>query len=237
VCALSYFLESQGIMTTGISLVRENTVSMQPPRALWVSFPLGRPLGKPGDAGFQHRVIQATLDLLNRESGPVLEDYPEDAPEVAVSDSPACPVSFRKADDNADTWTTALSAELQTLTPWYELGKRRRNGRTLVGVSGFSMLDNAEKLGVLLDNESLPIEELSWFKHAIEDTKAFYLEALTAQPGDYNQPEIEEVFWRQTRMGAAIIRFNDRFLAHAELAFIARIIVPRRVIKVINTST
>ena len=37
-------------MTTGISLVRENTASMQPPRALWVPFPLGRPLGVPDDA-------------------------------------------------------------------------------------------------------------------------------------------------------------------------------------------
>ena len=43
--ALSYYLEREGIMTTGISLVRENTASMRPPRALWVSFPLGRPLG------------------------------------------------------------------------------------------------------------------------------------------------------------------------------------------------
>ncbi|MGB1538895.1 MAG: selenoprotein B, partial [Pseudomonadales bacterium] len=60
-------------MTTGISLIRENTASMQPPRALWVSFPLGRPLGKPGDPAFQHRVISAALDLLNRNDGPVLE--------------------------------------------------------------------------------------------------------------------------------------------------------------------
>ena len=83
-------------MTTGISLVRENTMSMQPPRALWVSFPLGRPLGKPDDAGFQHRVIDAALNLLTKPSGPVLADYPEDAPLVALSDAPACPVSFSK---------------------------------------------------------------------------------------------------------------------------------------------
>ena len=38
-CALSYFLEREGLITTGISLVRENTASMKPPRALWVSFP------------------------------------------------------------------------------------------------------------------------------------------------------------------------------------------------------
>jgi len=61
-------------MTTGISLVRENAATMQPPRSLWVTFPLGRPLGAPNDAAFQHRVIAAALDLLTRVSGiPMLE--------------------------------------------------------------------------------------------------------------------------------------------------------------------
>ena len=68
-------------MTTGISLVRENAAAMRPPRMLWVPFPLGRPLGRAGDAEFQHRVIAHGLDLLHRPSGPVLEDYPEDMDE------------------------------------------------------------------------------------------------------------------------------------------------------------
>ncbi|MGE3465240.1 MAG: selenoprotein B, partial [Pseudomonadales bacterium] len=83
-------------MTTGIALVRENAASMQPPRTLWVSFPLGRPLGKPADPAFQHRVIAAALELLARESGPVLEDFPEDAPAPGTENAPACPVSFTK---------------------------------------------------------------------------------------------------------------------------------------------
>ena len=56
-------------MTTGISLVRENAESMRPPRSLWVSFSLGRPLGVPNDSQFQHRVIAAALNLLS-----VIED-------------------------------------------------------------------------------------------------------------------------------------------------------------------
>lgn len=83
-------------MTTGISLVRENAVSMQPPRSVWVTFPLGRPLGKPNDPAFQHRVISAALELLNCDSGPVLVDYAEDAPSIAVDSVPACPVSFHR---------------------------------------------------------------------------------------------------------------------------------------------
>ena len=119
-------------MTTGISLVRENAASMQPPRSLWVSFPLGRPLGKPNDAAFQHRVITASLALLKQESGPILEDFPEDAPEVSIESTPACPVSFAKPKD-ADTWRGRLMSELASLQPWYAMGRRRRGGRTLVG--------------------------------------------------------------------------------------------------------
>lgn len=229
-CALSYFLEWAGLMTTGISLVRENTMSMQPPRALWVTFPLGRPLGKPDDAAFQHRVIDAALNLLTEPSGPVLADYPEDAPLVALSDAPACPVSFTKPAKDTDSWKAALLAELQTLTPWYDLGRRRRNGRSLVGVSGFSMAENIDKLADLLDNETLPVAELNWFKSAIEDAKVFYLEALTAQPGRYNQDQIETLFWRETTLGAVLLKFNDMFMAHTELSYMARIIAPRTVL-------
>ena len=217
-------------MTTGISLVRENTESMQPPRALWVSFPLGRPLGKPADAAFQHRVIGAALNLLNEEKGPVLVDYPEDSPTVAGDNAPACPVSFAKPVAEADTWEAALLNELQTLTPWHDLGRRRRNGRTLVGASEFSMVENLRKLGQLLDNNSLPAAELKWFKAAIEDAKAFYIEALTAQPGDYDHNQIEQIYWRETRMGAATIMYAERFLKHPELAAFARIIAPRNVL-------
>lgn len=230
-CALSYFLEREGIMTTGISLVRENTESMQPPRALWVSFPLGRPLGKPADASFQHRVIDAALNLLKEERGPMLVDYPEDSPSVTADNAPACPVSFVKPVADANTWEAELLNELQTLTPWHDLGRRRRNGRTLVGASEFPMSENLQKLGQLLDNNTLPTAELNWFKAAIEDAKVFYVEALTAQPGEYDAKQIEQIYWHETRMGAAVKRFADLFMKNPKLAAFARIIAPRNISK------
>jgi hypothetical protein len=106
VSALSYYLERDGIMTEGISLVRENSQSMQPPRALWVSLPLvGRP---PGDTEFQHRVIDAALSLLTAEMGPVLVDYPEDAPTVSVDNTPTYPVSFVRLSDDSEARKAAL---------------------------------------------------------------------------------------------------------------------------------
>ena len=214
-------------MTTGISLVRENTASMQPPRALWVSFPLGRPLGKPRDSAFQHRVIKAALDLLNRSNGPLLEDYPEDAPEIEIEDTPACPVTFSKPNSNARRWEGILSAEVTALMPWHDLGRRQKKGRTLVGLSEFSVKENAVKLGQILNHQEIPEVELQWFKAAIEDIKVFYLEAMMAQPGVYLHSQLDQAFWSETQMGAAILALHDRFAKHEQRSGFARIIAPR----------
>ena len=217
-------------MTTGISLVRENTESMQPPRSLWVTFPLGRPLGKPGNPAFQHRVISAALDLLNCESGPVLVDYPEDAPSIAVDSAPACPVSFHRAVQETGTWTSKLLGEFETLGPWHDLGRRRR-GRSIVGLSQNSIAENLRKLGDLLDEDRLPITELDWFKRAIEDAKVFYLEALTAQPGEYNHQQINDLLWQETVLGSALLRYHEMFFADKQLRPFSRIVAPREAIE------
>ena len=213
-------------MTTGISLVRENAESMQPPRSLWVSFPLGRPLGVPNDASFQHGVITASLALLEHRRGPVLEDYPLDAPDVCVETTPVCPVSFPKSDDNTD-WESRLTSELSSLKPWYEIGKKRRGGRSLARLSNLSIDKNIRKLGKYLDLNHLPIDELQWFKQAIEDAKVFYLEAMTAEPGDHDQNQIYQKLWHETQLGAGLFLFQERFAAHPTLHPFARIILPR----------
>ena len=73
--ALGHYLEAEGLATTQISLIREHTASIRPPRALWVPFMLGRPLGDPGEAEGQRSVLNAVLSLLERAEGPVLEDH------------------------------------------------------------------------------------------------------------------------------------------------------------------
>ena len=98
---LAYFLEDEGLATVLISLVREHTEAMRPPRALWVPFEFGRPLGPPNDPEFQSRVVMAALSLLEAENGPVLEDFPEDAPVHGKrTEAWACPVSFDQVDDD-----------------------------------------------------------------------------------------------------------------------------------------
>lgn len=50
---------------------------VRPPRALWVPFPHGFPLGEPDRAALQHAVIESALRLLEDPSlsPPVLRDF------------------------------------------------------------------------------------------------------------------------------------------------------------------
>jgi len=77
VCVLAHVLEAAGLATVSLISVRPVAVRLPPPRALYCEFPLGRPLGKPGDAAFQHDVLRRAFALLERPAGPVLEDHPD----------------------------------------------------------------------------------------------------------------------------------------------------------------
>ena len=70
-------MERQGISTVVIQLLREVAERVRPPRALFVPFRHGYPLGRPGDKVLQHAVLEAALDMLEDSSirPPVLVDY------------------------------------------------------------------------------------------------------------------------------------------------------------------
>ena len=68
-------VEREGISTVSVSLLREVTEVIRPPRALSVPYALGYPLGAPNNPGLQHRIIVAALALLARTDVPVLEEF------------------------------------------------------------------------------------------------------------------------------------------------------------------
>ena len=204
-------MEAEGLPTTQISLIRPHTEKIKPPRALWVPFELGRPLGEPNDPGFQKRVIRAALELFNRPSVPVLEDFPEDAPSQSIRGAGegawACPVSFSQ-EEGADL-REALHLEVWQLSSWYRMAYVK-NVRTTVGVSGLDIRVAAGlladlALGVEVEN---PLPDTSWpstLRLAAEDVKAYYMEAVTAQPGQTGTAkEITDWFWGETKAGEVL---------------------------------
>ena len=91
--ALGHYLEEEGLATVAIALIRPQAENTHPPRALWVPFELGRPIGPPGDPAFQKRVTLAALRMLVEGGGPVrIQDFPDDDPREATDPNWRAPV-------------------------------------------------------------------------------------------------------------------------------------------------
>lgn len=198
-----------------------------------MSFDLGRPLGAPNDAAFQTRVVRAALKLLERTDGPILEDYPEDAPDSAGEDEEGwvCPINL-PAPAAAEDQDAALLDEIESLRSWYDLGVEKR-GRTSVGTSGLDMEAIAHYLsawarGETPDNPSkdsaLSGDNNTMIRMACDDLKAYYTEAAAAQPGQGdrtpNSAEISNWFWSSTqganlllKLKATLSQSEDKMLA------------------------
>ena len=94
---LAHVFEEAGIATIALGSVRKQIETTAPPRGLWCDFPLGRPLGKPGDAEFQHKVIAHAFSLLEADE-PVFEEFPE-AIEEDDAEGLSCPLPPRTNKD------------------------------------------------------------------------------------------------------------------------------------------
>jgi hypothetical protein len=115
-----------------------------PSRSLWAPFELGRPFGAPNDPEFQMDVLRSLFGLFARKSGPIIEDYPQDAPITAETDQAwSCTLPLPPLPE-ASTPTEALKQsllqEVGSLSPWYEESMCRMQ-RSTFGLSGLTADD------------------------------------------------------------------------------------------------
>jgi hypothetical protein len=218
---LAHYVEDEGVATTQISLIRAHTEAIKPPRALWVPFDLGRPLGVPHDAGFQKRVLLSALKLLEESSGPVITDFPEDAPVTRQPDVIwACPVNLARTKEDlsdADVLRAAFKKETVELRSWYDLALKEQQ-RTTVGVSGLEIDRIVEFIGAFIDgvpaNPRGDISLAYLTNFATDDLKAYYYEAAAAQPGSASPTaeELDDWFWGDTAAAKVLLAVKDRCL-------------------------
>ena len=140
-----------GIATVQISLIRPVTEKIRPPRALWVPFPFGRPLGPPNRPDVQLDVLRQTLGLVDQPAAPALVDSPDEVEDdYALEEVWSCPVTFPAVEPKNEL--ESLNAQLRTeallLMPWFDEGLRAR-GRTTLGTSGKDADSVPEMLGIL----------------------------------------------------------------------------------------
>ncbi len=229
---LAHYLErpisagGAGVATVQISLIRPVTEALQPPRALWVPFPFGRPLGAPDRVDIQFDVLRRTLALAHEPIGPVLIDYVE--AETATTDTDAAwvsPVTLPRVAPahESSTLTQQLQDEAQLLRPWFDEGLQTR-GRTAVGTSGKGVDSIEEMLGVFaqfaIDGEMTVAdgyrhEMPQLLRYIGDDIRDYYTEAVIAKSDTVfpTPTDLLEWFYLETLAGEVFYRVRERLLA------------------------
>lgn len=229
--ALAHWLEEEGLATTLVSLVRPQSDAVAPPRALWVPFELGRPLGAPDNPAFQRRVLMATLELLLSDDGPVLRaKFAEEAPGATPLLGWNCPVvvpPVREPGSNVDAARRGLEAELAAVRPHYEKARAARP-RTTVGVSGLAIEAIPAYVAGFLGPEPPPSPNaehsaMLTLRFALDDLRAYYTEAAAPGRALPSSRQLADWFWDQTLAGRVIraIRLRGLESDDAEVVTIA----------------
>ena len=211
-CGLAQIFESQGFSTVLIGFVKEHMEVIKPPRALWLNFPMGRPLGKPNDPEFQKKVIRVAFKLLQKSPAPVLEDFPEIIPVKEGRMSYALPVDLvYKVNQlgDIDKLTDEVKKELSNLMPDY-LKAIDNNGRTTVGASEMEISDFVPYISEFAKGnkpksprKGLPAIPL--LKLVVEDLNAVYTETRIYK---YKIDDLEMLgkwFWQETYAGKLLL--------------------------------
>ena len=192
-----------GLATVALAGVRGQAEAARAPRSLYGAFPLGRPLGKPNDPEFQKAVLAAAFALLDRRSGPVLEDFPGEPILDEVDEVLSCPLppysdpSLPRAVDEAVGLRAAYSRNLAA------------TGRTGVVRTGDadgirSVVETFLALAGGATAESLSVDA-AWLSGASMDLRAYYEEAALALADHVPAARQTEIwFFDHTAAGAAL---------------------------------
>jgi hypothetical protein len=217
---LARVFEEHDLVTTSISLVREHTEKVKPPRALFVPFPFGHPLGEANQPDLQRRVLRAAFALLDEPHVPVLVDYPEDSYSGQdINLAQASGVS--RPDVSVD-----VAFELTTLRPYYEQWLAAHAGRSAVGVTHVDQRRFRGLVRVLeayAEDRDIQAPELNkdvpvpqFVRWAADDLKAFYLEARMQQKPEASSQELNEWLWGQTALSNLLRAVRDRMRAEGD---------------------
>jgi hypothetical protein len=172
-------------------------------------------LGVPNDPVFQNRVLLSALKLLEAEKGPVLAEFLEEAPVSKTDAGPlACPVNFASSIEEMDTTQrllTMFEQEVAQMRNWYDLAVEKQ-GRTTSGTIGLEPQESAAFLadfvrGKKQSHHNLGLSLATSLRMASEDLKAYYFEAVCAQPGQSgDSATLADWFWSQTAAAKVINR-------------------------------
>lgn len=218
-CALGHYLEAEGIATTLTGLVRLHCETMRPPRALWVPYELGRPLGSPNDPALQRAVLMATLELLVAEGGPsLITDFDREA---APEEDWQCAFETERVypwPDDPSAQGRLLVAEFHRMLTWRQRAKAKL-GRTTVGLARLAektIVDHiTDAYEAIASGKELPVSpirglhRMQALRFSIDDLKACYMEVAAVGDGRPSSRHINEWFWQQTVAGQILFALRE----------------------------
>ncbi|UCE51829.1 MAG: hypothetical protein JSV31_21580 [Desulfobacterales bacterium] len=125
----------------------------------------------------------------------------------------------QKTEDLSDKQQlrAALKQEVTELRSWYELALKQR-GRTTVGLSGLDMETIVDFNGAFFDGISPnPPKDLSpafTLNFAVDDLKAYYYDAVVAQPGNKapDSAVLDNRFWQDTAASKILFEIKENCL-------------------------
>ena len=160
-------------------------------------------------------MLLATLRLLERDSGPILEDFPYDVDEALDEEGAACPVNFATVpppQGELELLLSRFASEVMAMRTWYELAKEK-NRRTTTGISGLDIDEIATLFTDFAKNGEAGPHLAESLTRASEDLLGYYLEAAAVQPGQSSNPRVlADWFWGATCAARVIAAVREKCL-------------------------
>jgi hypothetical protein len=206
-------LEERGISTISISLIREHTVKIKPPRAVWVPFPFGMCIGHRNDIKEQRAVLDLAFSTLEAPAGPVLVDFA-----AVARNERAAPLQASEVEVQEQAKTIDLLYEIEaTRVRWAALAT---TGHTHVGLSGvppsqfagMARFFAAYEPGGTTEYPGRPAEipVLQFIRYGIEDLRVMYLETRIAEHPNESGDDSARWLLGSTALGILMRTLRDR---------------------------
>lgn len=205
-------LEERGLSTVGISLVREHTVKIKPPRAVWVPFPFGMSIGHRHDVKEQRAVLDLAFSTFDAASGPVLVDFI-----AAERRERAAPLQSSDVEIEAQARTIDLAGEVEaTRARW-------KAHAGLSGVAPERFGDLARFLAGYMPSEDVDfagrppdVSLLQFIRYGVEDLRVMYMEARMQALPEEASDDRQRWLLGSTALGVLLRTLRDRMEASAD---------------------
>ena len=199
-------LEERGLSTIALSLVREHTLKVKPPRAVWVPFPFGMSVGHRNDLAEQRAVLDLAFSTLDAATGPVLVDFV-----AAARNERAAPLQSSDVEIQARARTIDFPAEVEatrarwTARPGLSGVAPEQFGELARFLAGYVPGGDADYGGRTPD---VPL--LQFIRYAVEDLRVMYMETRMHEfPGEASDDR-QRWLLGSTGLGVLLRTLRDR---------------------------